>query len=189
MGEDDGQEGDPGSPTGYISDSIKFISSEGCDERKDIVSLIVFGGDREIAHTILGPSRKITEELTESARLGDCTGRRVLSVAGTESNDGSVETPSSNSEGAMHKELIDKDYMVDTLDGIQGNIPARGKSVGSNDGVAALGSNEMMDDVEVSSSDADDDSDLSDDGLTSVIGVSIESSHAIDGDARSVDDS
>lgn len=55
--------------------------------------------------------------------------------------------------------------------------------------MAALGSNEMVDDVEVSSSDADDDSDLSDDGLTSVIGVSIESSDAIDGDARSVDDS
>lgn len=66
IGEDEGQDGDPGSPMGYVSDSIKLISSEWCDERKDIVSLIVSGegmriggGDSEIARTILGPSRGI----------------------------------------------------------------------------------------------------------------------------------
>lgn len=156
----------------------------------------------------------VKTRLTESARLGDRAGRRVLSVAGTESNDGSVETSSSNSEGAMRDELIDKDDTVDTLDGVLVSILARGKSVGSSDGEATLGSNDMVDCVGVSSSDADDDSDMGDDGLTSVIGVSIDSSDdsgvplgrkndvskdvsgpsasaidAIDGDARSIDDS
>ena len=67
-GEDDGHEGDAGSPMGYDSDSIRLRSSEWCDDKNDIVSLRdageggdlarIGGGDREIARTILGMSRR-----------------------------------------------------------------------------------------------------------------------------------
>ena len=54
--------------------------------------------------------------LTDSARCGVCDRRierTVRSDEGTDSNDGSVETSNSNSDGAMREELIEIDETIE----------------------------------------------------------------------------
>ena len=103
------------------------------------------------------------------------SGSLICSVDGVESKDGSVLKSSSNSDGAILDELIDTDDTVEIVDGVRESVTvtAGGKSRRTGTGVVTSGSSDMLDCVGVSSADVGDTSDTGDDGLTSVIGVSI----------------
>lgn len=95
-------------------------------------------------------------------------------VDGVDSKDGSVLKSNSNSDGAILDELMDTDDTVDIVDGVRLSVTAGSEnSAWTGVGEGTLGSNERLDCVGVSSEDGGDGSVYGDDGLTSVMGVSI----------------